>query len=66
MSSEQTESIICEASNLNIPILAFTDSNANISNITYSVPINTYNHCSIWFFFSILTKLINRLSLKTY
>lgn len=62
ISTENTESIIKEASGLNIPIIAILDSNSNISNITYPIPTNTYYYSFIWFFSTLITKLSNKYS----
>jgi ribosomal protein S2 len=62
ISTENTESIIKEASSLNIPTIAILDSNSNISNITYPISTNTYYYPFIWFFSSLITKLSNKYS----
>lgn len=60
ISTENTESIIEEASSLNIPTIAILDSNSIISNITYPIPTNTYYYSFIWFFSTLITKLSNK------
>ena len=60
LSTENTESIIKEASNLNIPTIALVDSNSTISTITYPIPTNTYSYFFVWFFCRLLTKLLNK------
>ena len=49
LDSNSAESIIKEACNLQIPIIALTDSNTNISNITYPIPTNTNSFFFAWF-----------------
>ena len=60
ISINNTESIIKEAYSLNVPIIAFLDSNSNISNITYGIPTNIYHYYFIWFFSILMTKLNNK------
>ena len=62
LDSNNTESIIKEACNLQIPIIALTDSNTNISNITYPIPTNTNSFFFAWFCLNYITKLVNRYS----
>lgn len=62
LDSNSTESIIKEACNLQIPIIALTDSNTNISNITYPIPTNTNSFFLAWFCLDYITKLVNKYS----
>ena len=62
LDSNSTESIIKEACNLQIPIIALTDSNTNISNITYPIPTNTNSFFFAWFCLDYITKLVNKYS----
>lgn len=62
LDSNSTESIIKEACNLQIPIIALTDSNTNISNITYPIPTNTNSFFFAWFCLDYVTKLVNKYS----
>ena len=62
LDSNNTESIIKEACNLQIPIIALTDSNTNISNITYPIPTNTNSFFFAWFCLDYITKLVNKYS----
>lgn len=60
--TKNTESIIKEACSLNIPIIGVLDSNANISSITYPIPMNTYSYSFLWFLSTVITKFINKYS----
>ncbi len=60
ISINDTESIIKEANSLNIPTIAFLDSNSNVPNITYPIPTNTYYYSFIWLFSTLITKLSNK------
>jgi len=51
----ENQNIISEAIKLHIPIIAFTESNTNIKNITYPIPLNTY---SMNFVYYCLKKII--------
>jgi small subunit ribosomal protein S2 len=62
LNSNSAESIIKEACNLKIPIIALTDSNTNISNITYPIPTNTNSFFFAWFCLDYITKLVNKYS----
>ena len=62
LDSNSAESIIKEACNLQIPIIALTDSNTNISNITYPIPTNTNSFFLAWFCLDYITKLVNKYS----
>ena len=62
LDSNSTESIIKEACNLQIPIIALTDSNTDISNITYPIPTNTNSFFFAWFCLDYMTKLVNKYS----
>ena len=62
LDSNNTESIIKEACNLQIPIIALTDSSTNISNITYPIPTNTNSFFFAWFCLDYITKLVNKYS----
>ena len=56
--SNNNTSIVKEAALLNIPTIAFIDSNRIPTNITYCIPGNTDSHLLIWFFFTLITKII--------
>ncbi len=60
ISVDNTESIIKEAYKLNIPTIAFLDSNSNVANITYPIPTNTYYYSFVWLFSMLITKLSNK------
>ena len=60
ISVDNTESIIKEAYKLNIPTIAFLDSNSNVANITYPIPTNTYCYSFVWLFSMLITKLSNK------
>lgn len=62
ISTDNTESIIKEAYSLNIPTIAFLDSNSTTSSITYPIPTNTYYYYFVWFFSTLITKLSNKYS----
>ena len=52
--------LLCEAFRLQIPVLAFVDSNAPLDYITYPIPVNTENH--EWMYYSL--NLLSRLAQK--
>ncbi len=58
MSNNNAESIFKEAALLNIPTIAFIDSNSNSTDITYPIPGNAGSYPLIWFFFTLITKVI--------
>jgi small subunit ribosomal protein S2 len=64
LDSTGTEGIIKEASRLQIPIIALTDSNTDISNITYPIPTNNDSFVFAWFCLDWITRTINKYSLK--
>jgi small subunit ribosomal protein S2 len=50
--------VINEAKRLNIPIIAIVDSNQSIENIDYPIPGNTNSILSIYFFLSLIMKVL--------
>jgi ribosomal protein S2 len=58
VNSTENLSIVREANSLCIPVMALTDSNTNLSGISYPIPVNSE---SISFFFRFLD-LINRVN----
>lgn len=60
LNTENNQSIIKEAYNLKIPIIALVDSNFTISDITYPIPTNTYSYSFVSFFCNLITKLMNK------
>ena len=59
MTTKNATSIIKEAKKLNIPVIAFIDSNDPILNICYPIPVNVFFYPVIWFFFCLVTKILN-------
>ena len=64
LDSNGTEAVIKEASRLQIPTIALTDSNTNISNITYPIPTNNNSLVFAWFCLDWITRTINKYSLN--
>ena len=50
--------VVNEAKRLNIPIIAIVDSNQSIKNIDYPIPGNTNSILSIYFFLSLIMKVL--------
>lgn len=61
MNPNENRSIINEANHLHIPIIAFTESNTDLTGITYPIPVNNY---SIHFLYYTLKKIV-KISLST-
>lgn len=53
-------SLLREAFRLQIPVLAFVDSNTSLDYITFPIPVNTENH--EWMYYSL--NLLSRLAQK--
>lgn len=59
-SINNSEAIFKEASALNIPTIAFIDSNSNIYDVIYPIPANINFYPLVWFFLTLATKIVNR------
>jgi len=66
LDSNGTEAVIKEASRLQIPTIALTDSNTNISNITYPIPTNSNSLVFAWFCLDWISRTINKYSTAQY
>jgi len=59
LNPNENQNTILEANKLHIPIIAFTESNTNISGITYPIPINTYSINFVYYCFKKLILISN-------
>jgi small subunit ribosomal protein S2 len=53
----ENSSLLSEAAKLHIPVIALTESDTNIKNITYPIPINSYSAGMIYYFLKKITKM---------
>jgi ribosomal protein S2 len=53
----ENQNIMQEAAKLHIPIVAFTESNTNIKDIAYPIPLNTYSMTFVYFCLKKIVKL---------
>lgn len=63
--SNNIESILKEASILKIPTIAFIDSNSNIYDVTYPIPGNSYFYPITRLFFTLISKIANKITHKS-